>query len=87
MIAVVFVGFGLSAFRLHRLRLAYLERARTFARSAAFYERVARLCVCPPPLLRKLANRTEFYTRMARTYEDAARYPWLPVPPDPPEPE
>ena len=28
-----------------------------------------------------------FHEAMARKYEHAARYPWLPVEPDPPEPE
>ena len=27
-----------------------------------------------------------YHTRMARKYERTARYPWLPVAPDPPEP-
>jgi hypothetical protein len=27
------------------------------------------------------------YRRLARIYQRAARYPWLPVPPDPPEPK
>jgi hypothetical protein len=29
----------------------------------------------------------DFQVRMRRKYELAARYPWLPVEPDPPEPE
>jgi hypothetical protein len=29
----------------------------------------------------------EWHESMARKYEHAARYPWLPVEPDPPEPE
>jgi hypothetical protein len=28
-----------------------------------------------------------WHAEMAQTYQDAARYPWLPVEPDPPEPE
>lgn len=31
-------------------------------------------------------NVAEYYNRLARKYEYAARYPWLPVAPDPPEP-
>jgi len=34
------------------------------------------------------ANRwIEYYDARASQFENAARYPWLPVPPDPPEPE
>jgi hypothetical protein len=32
-------------------------------------------------------RRAEYFGRLARKYERAARYPWLPVPPDPPEPK
>jgi hypothetical protein len=32
-------------------------------------------------------RRADYYARSARKYERAARYPWLPVPPDPPAPE
>ena len=31
-------------------------------------------------------KRVETYAALARKYERAARYPWLPVDPDPPEP-
>ena len=39
---------------------------------------------------RKVANWrrwTSYHTAMARKYRHAARYPWLPVEPDPPPPE
>ena len=32
-------------------------------------------------------RRINYHAEMARKYEHAARYPWLPVAPDPPEPE
>ncbi len=32
-------------------------------------------------------QRAEFYSRLREKYDRAARYPWLPVAPDPPEPE
>lgn len=32
-------------------------------------------------------RRTAYHAAMARKYRRAARYPWLPVAPDPPEPE
>ena len=31
-------------------------------------------------------RKAAYYDRMAEKYERAARYPWLSVPPDPPEP-
>jgi len=38
----------------------------------------------PPENCRKLVP---YYQSLRRKYERAARYPWLPVEPDPPEPE
>jgi hypothetical protein len=35
----------------------------------------------------KNAKPLAYYTEMLRKYQFAARYPWLPVAPDPPEPE
>lgn len=35
----------------------------------------------------KFAARAEYWTRLKQKYERAARYPWLPVKPDPPAPE
>ena len=37
--------------------------------------------------LARWTNRTAYYLAMAHKYQDAARYPWLPVEPDPPEPK
>jgi hypothetical protein len=34
-----------------------------------------------------LRRRSEYHRRLRRKYERAARYPWLPVAPDPPEPK
>jgi hypothetical protein len=33
-----------------------------------------------------MMDRADHHAAMARKYERAARYPWLPVAPDPPEP-
>jgi hypothetical protein len=33
------------------------------------------------------ARRIAYHDLMRRKYEDAARHPWLPVEPDPPEPQ
>jgi hypothetical protein len=59
---------------LHRTAQDYRERLAEYRRPSA------RRYV---PSLRVVA----YYTRMARKYEYAARYPWLPVEADPPEPE
>jgi hypothetical protein len=37
--------------------------------------------------LRMLMSRAVLHHKLARKYRRAARYPWLPVAPDPPEPE
>jgi hypothetical protein len=34
-----------------------------------------------------LMRRIAYQAKLAEKYEHAARYPWLPVAPDPPEPE
>jgi hypothetical protein len=34
-----------------------------------------------------MMDRADHHASLARKYERAARYPWLPVEPDPPEPE
>ena len=41
----------------------------------------------PDDLERKNRRLNEYYESMQRKYDRAARYPWLPVAPDPPEPE
>ncbi|WP_435020113.1 hypothetical protein TA3x_001654 [Tundrisphaera sp. TA3] len=38
----------------------------------------------PPPAVEK--QSAEYYGKMRAKYERASRYPWLPLPPDPPEP-
>jgi hypothetical protein len=35
----------------------------------------------------RMMDRADHHASLARKYERAARYPWLPVEPDPPEPE
>jgi hypothetical protein len=35
----------------------------------------------------RMMDRADHHASLARKYEEAARYPWLPVEPDPPEPE
>jgi hypothetical protein len=35
----------------------------------------------------RMMNRADHHSALRRKYEHAARYPWLPVEPEPPEPE
>jgi hypothetical protein len=35
----------------------------------------------------RMMDRADHHASLARKYEEAARYPWLPVEPDPPEPD
>ena len=35
----------------------------------------------------RMRDRADHHAAMAHKYEHAARYPWLPVEPDPPEPD
>ena len=45
-------------------------------------------CVgCPPEEQRRIMRQNAYNREMVRKYRLAARYPWLPVPPDPPPPE
>jgi hypothetical protein len=39
------------------------------------------------PLTTDEAKVATWHEAMARKYREAARYPWLPIEPDPPEPE
>lgn len=49
--------------------------------------RYAKACLMEGPQLGGDARRRAYYWEMARKYERAARNPWLPVFPDPPEPK
>jgi hypothetical protein len=46
-----------------------------------------RLAVQEGEIAADLAKTAAYHERLWRKYEHAARYPWLPVEPDPPEPE
>jgi len=82
------------------LRGAHGWRASLEERSAVDYHLFARRATNnasvardPDETARLLAEadqhsrRMEYHTAMARKYEHAARYPWLPVAPDPAEPK
>jgi hypothetical protein len=69
--------------------IEYLQREQFRVKAEHYGHRLADLSDIkvipghPDPLHR----RREYYDQMRKKYERAARYPWLPVAPDPPEPE
>ena len=97
MVAVVFVAVILWGFRLRQLAAHYryqVERCEGGLRSRGV------MCYFPnkrsSPEEEKirekafddwLDRRDAYYAKMKLKYERAARYPWLPVAPDPPVPE
>lgn len=100
MIAVAVVAVILCGARLAKIeqkRKAFRTRAAihaTYGRSFrdAYEKRTAVAFEFPhgPVFARTLALRlawAEYHESLALKYEHAARYPWLPVEPDPPEPE
>lgn len=67
-----------------------IERHRRFASIAAKHHAVmyegGSMVTGPRPGFR-LTERGWWHFKMYAKYDQAARYPWLPVAPDPPEPE
>ncbi len=72
--------------------LCLLEhRRRSFESLAAYHESESRKMIAwsinPPGDVLRYAERVfEWHAALARKYRHAARYPWLPFEPDPPEP-
>jgi hypothetical protein len=95
MVAVGIVGLlmstALSGYRLKQRRDDYLSRAQLH--SAEFFMRAHKTHL----IIRTHRNRDDYldtqclisgyHAAMASKYRHAALYPWLPVEPDPPEPE
>jgi len=93
MALVAVAAMVLAGVRLWRLRESYLERAAMHRRLEASTRRIAkysgamsRIGAEPPGADAALNKRAEYRAELGRKYERAARYPWLPVPPDPPPP-
>jgi hypothetical protein len=86
-IAVMAVVFGVWV-----RRKQFLDRARYYADAS-----LSPISDPPPPgddalqewesEQARQRERVEHFERLGLKYERAARYPWLPVAPDPPEPE
>ncbi len=82
MIAVAVVAAGCAAVA------SLTERRERFARIAARHAAVFMTPTSPfPDPDRGSAKRVDWHLKMRDEYWRAARYPWLPVEPDPPLPE
>ena len=82
MVLVAIVGLVLAAG-------SWLYRRTTRMKStAAFHEQACfeALMIGPDCILVE-SPRSRFHDELAKKYHRAARYPWLPVAPDPPEPK
>jgi hypothetical protein len=88
LVAVIALLLGAAAIqrrRAHLQRLAdhHAEMARQLRSSHGSIIRPGGVYVHVPLTHPRLAD---YHEDLARKYERAARYPWLPVEPDPPEP-
>jgi hypothetical protein len=69
------------------------EAASSMARGTALKSRLGSISGMSPEIGQiyrdydRMMDRANHHTAMAHKYEHAARYPWLPVEPDPPEPD
>lgn len=89
MVVVAIIGLAMGGivggFRMGRRRDDFLKRAR-YHRSMEMAYRTFR----PTPtwvMTPRVSETTAHYATMANKYRYAAQYPWLPVEPDPPEPQ
>jgi hypothetical protein len=81
MVVVAVVGLLIGGYCLERREDEFLERA-------AFYRRLARHDIHARPHGNAYHRAMIDYSHaMDRKYEDAAKWPWLRVEPDPPAPE
>jgi cytochrome c-type biogenesis protein CcmH/NrfG len=93
LVTVAAIALGLDAMRRRRAeftsRMAYHStqyrgRVRQLAVDRAWGMSAGREAASPGPIDRALVR---YHFKMAEKYARAARYPWLSVEPDPPEPE
>ena len=91
MVAVAIVGILLGAWiGLERRRVwlqGLLERHQDRAQLCELYKFIGKLDRKPAAWIARHQARFEHHLAMMRKYERAARHPWLPLAPDPPEPE
>ena len=94
MVAVAIMGslsYGLRLWilnRTYRLRAESHVARKTEARGReAWAAKMAKSGYLSAPRASVEASKVEYHDNMAIKYDHAARYPWLPVEPDPPEPK
>ena len=99
MVAVMVVALSIATERMRRESFRYRELVERHARlERAFRKNAALLPLMKPSdweslcgqmalSLSRSPERAAYHASLRRKYEHAARYPWLPVEPDPPEPE
>ena len=84
-VAVVAVVFGLVRWKRTMDRRAYFYAERAMYHTVRGFDGVPDwIRDEQPPEVRR---RIEYHAALARKWNRAYRYPWLPVDPDPPEPE
>jgi hypothetical protein len=82
-VVALLLGGIVGVYRLRRWHDGFVYRAQWHSRIVVTLRtrwRVAPNDPVPPRLI-------VYYRSLASKYQHAARYPWLPVEPDPPEPE
>ena len=89
MVAVAIAGVLVGGLRMRRLSAVYQALSESNANDEDFYLAALsdRFKLGHPSYERTFRDRLDYHRSMRVKYERAARRPWLPVPPDPPEPE
>lgn len=90
MVLVAVAASVFTAIALYQRRAQFLQRSweyeygeGDYLYNANAYERLGQ----SPQLVRHLRKRANYYGGLATKYRYSARYPWLPVAPDPPAPK
>jgi hypothetical protein len=85
MVVVAVVGLALCGTEvLRRRHNDFAYRAELHARTLALLKARQRVAARNDPVLSRVIN---YYESLARKCRHAARYPWISVEPDPPEPD
>jgi hypothetical protein len=82
------MGMTIVGYRLKRWHDHCIARAERHARTQATFESWRRASLARSNhIMASMSQNLDYHTAMARKYRHAARYPWLPIEPDPQEPE
>ncbi len=89
-VVAIALGIGVITMRMSRTAQIYRQKAAALARAE-----VSLIKLIPeverngedPEWLEVFRRRLVYAAAMKKKYEDASRYPWLPVEPDPPRPK